>query len=109
MVGQAIYAMRQNRRMKRSELTKRAGVVPAVAWAIETGARFRQGAQVRTLEKIADGLGISVSELFSPKLILMADPLIQAIVPLVRRLSPHQRAAVLKTLKAIGQPSWLKR
>lgn len=106
--GQAVYAMRRNRGLKRSELAKVSGVAREIIWAVETGARSRHGAQIRTPERLAAGLGISVGQLFTPEAILLQDPLIQACAPYVRHLNAQQRSEILRTLQAITTPLWLR-
>ena len=107
MIGRAIYLLRQARRLSRRQLAELSGVPREVIFQIEIG-RTR-APHLRTVEKLAKGFGISLARLFNEREILLEDQLIRSLAPLVSRLTLHQRLEIVKTLRAIGAPTWLKR
>jgi len=60
-VGENLRAIRERRGLSQAELWRRSGVAQPSISEIETGHR---GAQIRTLTKLADALGVPVAELF---------------------------------------------
>ncbi len=61
-VGENLRAIRERRGLSQAELYRRSGVAQPSISEIETGHR---GAQIRTLTKLADALGVRVADLFA--------------------------------------------
>ncbi|WP_162242945.1 helix-turn-helix domain-containing protein [Sphingomonas sp. Leaf412] len=59
-LGQRVAEVRAEREMSKEELARRSELSPAYIWRIEDG---RQNVQLRTLIRIAQGLGTTVAEL----------------------------------------------
>jgi transcriptional regulator with XRE-family HTH domain len=106
MIGRAIYLLRQARGLSRQQLAELSGVPREVIFQIEIG-RTRTP-HLRTMEKLANGFGVSLARIFNEQEILFEDPLIRSLAPLVPSLTIHQRLEILRTLRAIGAPAWLR-
>src|SRR5436853_332253 len=109
MIGHTIYLRRQARGLSRQQLAELSGVARAVIFQIEVGRTRSPAMQLRTVEKLANGFGVSLAQIFNEREILLEDPLIRSLAPLVPNLTIHQRLEILNTLRAIGAPTWLKR
>lgn len=62
-VGTAIRTWRQRRKLTLSQLAERAGIDTGFLAHIESG---RKAPSLRTLESLADALGLAAGELFAP-------------------------------------------
>lgn len=57
-----LKAVREKKGISMSELARRSGVCRSTIWKIETG--NKQARTTRTLEKIANALGVPIREIF---------------------------------------------
>ena len=104
-IGKRIFTIRKARRLSRPQLAQLSRISREHLWAVETD---QYAPSLLTIEKVATGLGVGVGQFFNEPAILFEDPLVRALVPLVRKLSLYQRGRVLDTLRQIAGPSWAK-
>ena len=105
-LARTIYALRCARKLNRQKLAAKAGISREHLWAVETG---QYAPSLSTTEKIASAFGVSLPRLFDSRIELIEDPLVRVIALVyVRKLKVEQRERVLKVLRIIGGPKWLK-
>jgi transcriptional regulator with XRE-family HTH domain len=100
MVSDLIRELREARSMTRPELALRSRVARAHLWGIETG-RFTPG--IAVLERLSEALGVSVGRLLAKsdsEIILLEDPFLRNIRPLLPHLNVQHQQLILKTLQA---------
>jgi transcriptional regulator with XRE-family HTH domain len=99
MVSNLIRELREARSMTRPQLAQRSRMARAHLWAIENG-RYIPG--IATLKRLSDALGVGVSRFLteSDSEMLLEDPFVQKIQPLLPRLNLEHRQLILKTLQA---------
>jgi transcriptional regulator with XRE-family HTH domain len=102
MIASALIELRQARSLSRPQLARRAKVARAHLWGIETG-KIIPG--IATLRKIAEALGVGLGRFLtkSEAEMLLEDPFVQRIHPLLPRLNLEHRQLILKTLQAAPQ------
>jgi transcriptional regulator with XRE-family HTH domain len=99
MIASNLIELRQARSLSRPQLAQNAKVARAHLWAIETG---RNIPGIATLEKLSEALGVGLNRLLtkSEAEMLLEDPFVQSVRPLLPRLSDASRRQILKTLQA---------
>lgn len=107
-VASNLIELRQARSLSRPQLAREAKLARAHLWAIETG-RYLPG--IAILERISDALGVGLSRFLtkSESGMLLEDPFVQSIRPLLPRLTVQQRRQILKTLQAAPKKFPLRR
>lgn len=102
MIASNLIELRQARSLSRLQLARSAKVGRVHLWAIETG---RNLPGISTLEKLSEALGVGLNRLLtkSGAEMLLEDPFVQKIQPLLPRLSDASRRQILKTLQAAPQ------
>ena len=102
MIASNLIELRQARSLSRPQLARHAKVARAHLWAIETG---RNIPGIATLKKLSEALGVSLNRLLtkSKAELLLEDPFVQKIQPLLPRLNLEHRRLILKTLQAAPQ------
>lgn len=99
MISTNLIELRQARSLSRQQLARSAKVGRVHLWAIETG---RNIPGISTLEKLSKALGVGLNRLLtkSGTEMLLEDPFVQKIQPLLPRLNLEHRQLILKTLQA---------
>lgn len=94
-----IRYLREARSMTRPNLALRSGTSRSHLWSIENG-HVVPG--IATLEKLSEALGVGLNRLLrkSGAEMLLEDPFVQKIQPLLPRLNREHRQLILKTLQA---------
>src|SRR5689334_19686468 len=103
LASHAIVSIRRNRGFSREQSATRAGISREHLWAVETN---QYAPSLCTVQKLARAFDISLARFVSTGAVLLEDPLIRSIQPLVRRLNERQKNQILRTLRAIGGPPW---
>jgi transcriptional regulator with XRE-family HTH domain len=101
-IGQRIRQLRESCRMTQAQLQARSRVSKSYLSRIESGL-FTPS--LRTLEKIAEALGVGLSRCFVPATTsetILQDPFIRDLHPFVLRLDREQRLSIVKRLAAIS-------
>jgi transcriptional regulator with XRE-family HTH domain len=104
-IGKRIQQLRKSRGLTQNQLQMRSRVSRSYLARVETGLMTPS---LRTVEKIALGLGIALSQFFIPAAspeILLEDPFIHGLRPFLRQLNSEQRRSVLQCLVSINQTS----
>ena len=104
-IGKIIFAVRKAQKLSRTCLAQRARISQEHLWAVETE---QYAPSLWTIEKLAVGLNVGISQFFNDSAVLLHDPLIKAAAPLVRNLTQRQRSHVLSVMRLIGGPSWAR-
>ena len=65
MVAYRIKELREKRGITQTDLSNSTGIARATIWKLETGTNSIT--TTKTLEKIAEALGVTIEELFFPK------------------------------------------
>jgi transcriptional regulator with XRE-family HTH domain len=102
MIGATISRIRRARRLSRPALAAMAGISREHLWGIE---RERYTPSLMILGEIAAALDIGLTSFFrdhDEAFLLLQDPLIRTLSPVVKNLSVQQREQIVKTLRAIG-------
>jgi transcriptional regulator with XRE-family HTH domain len=102
MIASKLIELRQARSLSRPQLARHARVARAHLWSIEAG-KIIPG--IATLKKLSEALGVSLNRLLtkSEAEMLLEDPFVQKIQPLLPRLNLEHRRLILKTLQAAPQ------
>lgn len=97
-----IRQLRESRSMTRPQLARSSNISRAHLWAIETG-RLTPG--LSTLEKLSEALGVGLGRFLteSNAEMLLEDPFIRGLRPLLPRLNVQHRQLILQTLQAAPQ------
>jgi transcriptional regulator with XRE-family HTH domain len=102
MIGTTIARIRIARRLTRPQLAGRAGVSREHLWAVEQN-RYTPGLFI--VQRIAEALEIGLARFFlshDEAFLLLQDPLIRTLSPMVKNLNARQREQIVKTLRAIA-------
>jgi len=98
-LGKRIRQLRKSQELSQGKLAQRAGLHYTYIGTIEGG---RRNLSLRSMEKIAKGLKVSITELFPPSQALSPKSrLIEEIVNLLRHKELKLLQLVLKVTKAI--------
>jgi transcriptional regulator with XRE-family HTH domain len=99
VIASNLLELRQARSLSRPQLAQNAKVARAHLWAIETG---RNIPGIATLERLSEALGVGLNRLLtkSEAEMLLEDPFVQKIQPLLPHLNSEHRQLILKTLQA---------
>ena len=109
-IGSRIFTLRRARGLTRQQLANLSGVDRCVIFQIEIGRT--KAPQIRVLEKLSRAMGVGVGRFLDVRgttLTMLEDPLINTLRSLVKNLGWKQREQVIKTLRYVGGPAWLRK